>query len=58
MTANAIVGRFMKLIEDGILVRNTSHDDDFSRYLRDSTRLVQLLKDAEALLGSKVEVAQ
>ena len=54
MTANAIVGQFMKLVEDGVLVRNTAYDDDFMRYLRDSQRLVETLKAAQELLGSKV----
>ena len=41
----------MRLVEDGVLVRNTKIDDDFTAYMRQSTTLVVALKMAQEILA-------
>jgi hypothetical protein len=43
----------LRLVEDGILVRNTRDDDDFMKFMRDSVRLTQVLKDAQEALATQ-----
>jgi hypothetical protein len=41
----------MKLVEDGVLVRNVSNDGDLMKYMRQSTDLILALKQAQEVLG-------
>ena len=44
------LGQMLKLIEDGILVRSTANDGNTLRYLKDSTRLIAVIKTAQEIL--------
>lgn len=41
------LGQLLKLVEDGVLVRNTKDDGDFNSYLRQSVKLSTVLHDAQ-----------
>jgi uncharacterized radical SAM superfamily Fe-S cluster-containing enzyme len=41
----------MKLVKDGVLVRNTAHDGDPAAYMKMSIELVSVLKAAQEILG-------
>ena len=40
----------IKLVEDGVLVRNIANDDDPIQYMRQSTTLVLALQQAQEVL--------
>ena len=40
----------LKLVEDGVLVRNTANDGDLMKYMRQSTDLTLALKQAQEVL--------
>jgi hypothetical protein len=44
------------LVEDGILVRNTSKDDDYGSFLTEANRLVVVLIEAKKALGMDANV--
>jgi hypothetical protein len=46
----ATLGHLMKLIEDGVLVRNVENDGDYIKYMRQSTELVLVLRQAAEVL--------
>lgn len=48
-TRIALAG-LLKLVEVGVLVRNTKDDGDFVKYMRQSTELVLSLKQAQEVL--------
>lgn len=52
--ARVALGKMLKLVEDGILVRNIANDDDFQTYLMQSNRLVVVLNEAQKVLGIKI----
>jgi hypothetical protein len=39
------VDNLLDLIEEGVLVRDTSHDDDFSYYTKQGLHIVDVLAD-------------
>ena len=45
----------MKLIDDGILVRNTENDGEYSVYLKQGLRLVGTLKSIQEVLESETK---
>jgi hypothetical protein len=45
------LAQLMQTVEDGVLVRNIKDDGDFMTYLRQSTHLVQVLKQAQEVLA-------
>ena len=44
------LAQLLKLVEDGVLVRNTRDDGDFIKYMRQSTDLILALKQAQEVL--------
>lgn len=50
MTKGEALGHMLKLVEDGVLVRNTKNDSDLNKYMTDSVRLVLVLKEAQEAL--------
>jgi hypothetical protein len=46
----AALGQLLRLVEDGVLVRNAEGDEDFAKYMRQSTTLVLALKQAQEVL--------
>lgn len=48
----ASLAEMLKLVEDGILVRNTANDEDFQTYITQSNRLVVVLKNAQTARNS------
>ena len=49
--ARAALGQMLKLVEDGILVRNIKDDGDVNKYLEQSVRLAMVLKQAQEALA-------
>ena len=45
------LGKILKLVEDGILVRNADGDEDFACYMKQSMRMVEVLKEAQESFG-------
>ena len=44
------LAQLLRLVEDGVLVRNTARDHDFMVYIQQSTNLVLALKQAQEVL--------
>lgn len=44
------LGQLLRLVEEGVLVRNTDNDGDLMKYMRQSTTLVLALKQAQEVL--------
>ncbi len=49
-TTLTVLGEVMKLIDEGILVRNTKDDADFKKFLEQGIRIVRVLKSAQEAL--------
>jgi hypothetical protein len=49
------LAQLMRLIEEGVLVRNISSDLDIVKYMRDSTTLVLALKQAQDALELEIQ---
>jgi hypothetical protein len=47
------LGEMLKLVEDGILVRNIEHDEDFGSYITQSNRLIVVLKNAQKAMETQ-----
>ena len=45
------LGEMLKLVEDGVLVRNTKDDGNFAQFAIDSFRLARVLKEAQQTLS-------
>jgi len=46
----AIIKEVMKLIDDGILIRNIDNDGDFMAFVKQGIQLTQILKSAQEIL--------
>jgi hypothetical protein len=44
------VERLLSLIEDGILVRNTSRDDDFKYFMEQGLKIAQTIQEVQVSL--------
>lgn len=44
------LAQLLKLVEDGVLVRDTKDDGDFSKFLQRSLYLTRALKEAQEVL--------
>jgi len=49
--AKAALGHMLKLVEDGILVRNTKDDGSMTTFVEQSARLTRVLKQAQEALA-------
>lgn len=49
--AKAALGQMLKLVEDGVLVRNTKEDDSMTAFVEQSHRLTNVLKQAQEALA-------
>ena len=56
-TAVVALRELLALVEDGLLVRNTTNDGHLPSYLAESTRLVKALAAARAVLDAPAPMA-
>lgn len=49
------LGEMLKLVEDGVLVRNTKDDGNFAQFAIDSFRLARVLKEAQQSLSGPTQ---
>lgn len=49
--AKAALGHMLKLVEDGVLVRNTADDGDMTKFVEQSARLARVLTQAQESLA-------
>ncbi|HEX3156822.1 MAG TPA: hypothetical protein VHV32_19490 [Candidatus Angelobacter sp.] len=49
--AKAALGHMLKLVEDGVLVRNTKDDGNMTAFVEQSVRLTRVLKQAQEALA-------
>jgi hypothetical protein len=49
--ARSSLGEMLKLVEDGVLVRNTKDDGNMTAFVEQSVRLARVLTQAQQALG-------